>query len=125
MSANEDLVALQRNWKPPAEMSGSSQREVRLSAGGKVVACMAALMFGGAIAAGVGLSRLEARQESERTNLRADGAEVEGVVTRHWRTGGESATPKIGYEFRYDGHTYHGSSDAPRRLSRSPSVGAP
>jgi hypothetical protein len=118
MSANEDLVALQRNWKPPGELSGSSQREVRLSTGGKVIACLAALLFGGAIAAGVGLSRVAARQEGERTNLHAAGAEVEGVVTRHWRTGGKSDTPKIAYEFRYNEHTYHGSSDAPRRIWR-------
>ena len=125
MSANEDLAALQRNWKAPAELAGSSQREVRLSAGGKVIAFLAFLMFAGAIAAAVGFSRLAARQESERADLRAAGVEVEGVITRHWRTGGENDTPKVAYEFRYDGHTYHGSSNAPRRIWRSQAVGSP
>ena len=82
-------------------------------------------MFAGAIAAGVGLSRVAARQQTERAALRAAGAEVEAMVTRHWRTGDKSETPKIAYEFQYGGQTYHGSSDAPRRIWRTLSVGSP
>jgi hypothetical protein len=124
MNANVDLAAMQRDWKPPVELSGSGPREVRLSAGGKVLAFVAALMFGGAIASGVGLTRVAARQETERKSLRAAAVEVQAVVTRHWRTGGKSDTPKIAYEFEYAGHTYHGSARAPRRIWGALSVGA-
>jgi hypothetical protein len=125
MSANEDLAALARNWKPPVELSGASPREVRLSAGGKALTCLAVLIFGGAVAAGVGLSRIAARQQANRATLRAVGAEVEGAVTRRWIDGGKSETRMVAYEFQHSGHTYHGSSDAPRRIWGSLQVGAP
>jgi len=125
MSPNEDLTALQRNWTPPAELSGSATREIRLSAGGKVLSVLAALFFAGAIAAGAGLSHVIARQEKERQTLREGSAEVEAMVTRHWRTGGKSDTPKVSYEFEYAGHTYHGSANAPGRIWRTLSVGSP
>jgi len=124
MSPNDDLAALQQNWKPPAELSSYGPREVRLSAGGVAVACLAALMFAGAVAAGVGLSRLAARQQRERDSLRATRGEVEAVITRHWRTGGESDTLKVAYEFQYNGQTFHGSSKAPRGIWRTLSVGS-
>jgi hypothetical protein len=125
MSANEGLAALARNWKPPVELSGAGPREVRLSAGGKAVTCLAVLIFGGAVAAGVGLSRVAARQQTERATLRAAGAEIEGMVTRRWRDGDKSETPRVAYEFQYGGHTYHGSSGAPRRTWDSLAVGSP
>jgi hypothetical protein len=125
MNPNEDLAALERNWKPPVELSSYGPRDVRLSAGGVAIACFAALMFAGAIAAGVGLSRLGARQQAARDSLRAAGGEVEAVVTRHWRTGGKNDTPKVAYEFEYAGQTYHGSSNAPGRIWRTLSVGSP
>jgi hypothetical protein len=125
MSLNEDLSALQQTWRAPLELTQSGSRNVRLSAGGIVFACFAALMFAGAIAAGVGLSRLSARQQRERESLRNAGVEVPAVITRHWHTGGKDDTPKIAYEFAYGERTYHGSSDTPRRIWRSLSVGSP
>src|SRR5437763_10547731 len=125
MSPNDELTALQRNWTPPAELSGSATREIRLSAGGKALAVLVALIFAGAIAAGVGLSHVIARQETARQALRQGSAEVEAVVTRHWRAGGESNTPKVSYQFDYAGRTYHGSSNAPGRIWRTLSVGSP
>ena len=125
MSLNEELAEIQRKWNPPVELLSSGPRDIRLSSAGIVIAGLAVLMFVGAIAAAVGLSRLAAREDMERQTLRKAGVEVPAVVTRHWHTGGKDDTPKIAYEFRYDGRTYHGSSQAPRVIWRRLVVGSP
>ncbi len=124
MNDHDELAELQRSWTPPAELSGSGSREVRLSGRGIFIACLSALMALGGIAAAVGFSRMAARQERERDSLRGAGVEVQAVVTRHWRTGGKSDTRKIAYDFEYQGRTYHGSSEAPRSIWPSLAVGS-
>src|SRR3954469_6639348 len=125
MSVNEELAELQRDWKAPVELRRTGPGALQLSGGGIALACLAVLMLIGAIAAAVGLSRVSARQEAERESLRAAGAEVQAVVTRHWRTGGKSETRKIAYEFEYEGRRYHGTSSTPSRIWRTLSVGSP
>jgi hypothetical protein len=100
-------------------------REVRLKACGVALACLAALLLIGAIAAATALSRARARQASQNAVLREAGAEVEATVTRHWSTGDKNDTPKVAYEFQYGAQTYHGSSDAPRSIWRTLAVGSP
>src|SRR4051794_16854999 len=124
MSANEDLAALQGNWTPPAELTGAGPRDVKLSGGGIAIACLAVLMFAGAIGTAVGLSRVLARQEASRASLREAGVVTEALVTRHWRTGGKSDTTRIAYEFEYAGQTYHGSSQTPAWIWRKLVVGS-
>ena len=125
MNANEELAALQRDWKPPSELRAMGPREVRLKTCGVALACLAALLLIGAIAAATALSRVRARQASQNAVLRAAGAEVEATVTRHWRSGDKNDTLKVAYEFQYGGQTYHGSSDTPGSIWRTLAVGSP
>jgi uncharacterized membrane protein YedE/YeeE len=124
MSPNEELTELQRNWTPPVELSGSGPRDVRLSGIGIFLVCLAGLMFMGAIVAAVGLSRVASRQQADRENLREAGMVTEAVVTRHWRTGGKDDTPRIAYQFEYEGQTWKGTSAAPRSIWRKLDVGS-
>src|SRR4051794_5924704 len=92
MSANEELAALQREWKPPSELRAMGPREVRLKAGGVALVCLATLLLIGAIVGATALSRVRAREASQNAVLRAAGAEVKATVTRHWRGGDKSET---------------------------------
>jgi hypothetical protein len=125
MSANEELAALQRDWKAPSELRAMGPREVRLKAGGVALVCLATLLLIGAIVAATALSRVRARQASQNAVLRAAGLEVQATVTRHWRSGDKSDTPRIAYQFQYGGKTYDGSSDAPGKIWRTLAVGSP
>jgi hypothetical protein len=120
-----ELSELRRSWAPPPELAGMGPREVRLTTTGKVLTGVAVFMFLSAIAAYLGLSRLEQRQTAEREALRSTSIETRAIVTRHWHTGDKGDEARIAYTFEYEGTTYHGSSAAPQRIWRSLDVGSP
>src|SRR5436190_16023707 len=110
---SDELRELERDWKQPRELAVAVPREVELAGGGKFLAIMAGIFILGAIAAGVGLQRLSSSQEHRRDTLRASGVETDGVVTRHWRTGGKEDTPMVAYRFEHEGQVYEGSAATP------------
>jgi hypothetical protein len=124
MERYQELTQLQREWKPPVELTSSTPRDVELSAGGKLVAALAAAFFLAAIASAIGLSRVATRQAAE-THALQTGAETQGVVTRHWRTGGDDSERRIEYEFEHQGQTYKRRTRTPRRIWERLGVGSP
>ena len=125
MERHRELAELQRDWKPPAELSGSSSREVELSGGGVAVACLAVGLILGAIASIVLLSREASRQAGDADRLFTKGRVAEGSVTRHWKSGGEGSNRRIAYEFQHDGRTYAGAAKTPKRIWATFAVGSP
>jgi hypothetical protein len=125
MIEKNELPGFDPNWTPPPELSGGVPREVRLTAGGIALSCLAVLAFVTAIAGPTALTRVASRQMAEREELRVSGVETQGVVTRHWRTGDKDDTPMIAYNFEYNGETYSGSSPAPGSIWRDLTVGSP
>jgi hypothetical protein len=125
MERYRELAELQREWKPPAELSGSSSREVELSGGGKALACLSVALMLGAIASIVFLSREASRQAGDAKRLFTIGRVADGVVTRHWRSGGEESQRRIAYEFQHDGRTYAGAAKTPKRIWATLAVGSP
>jgi hypothetical protein len=124
MERHRELAELQRDWKPPVELSGSSSREVELSGGGKAVASLAIVLMLGAIASIVFLTREASRQAADTRELLTSGVVVDGVVTRKTRTGGEDSKHRIAYEFRHDGSLYGGSATTSKRLWAKLEVGS-
>ena len=124
MERHRELTELTKSWKAPADLSLSCPREVKLAGGGIAIACMVVLFFLGAIAAGLGLSSISARQAGEKQVLSQSGVEAQGTVTRHWRTREKDPQDKITYEFRHEGRIYHGSTKTPRRIWQRLEVGS-
>jgi hypothetical protein len=118
-----DWNDVRQRWSRPSEVAGAGPREVRLSAGGTAIAFLALLMFAGAIATVIGLSRVSARETAERAQLDASSVEAQATITRHWRTDDKSDTPMIAYEFEYGGHKLHGTSSAPGKEWRALAIG--
>jgi hypothetical protein len=125
MERSEDLSRLQRDWKPPVELERAGPREVKLAGAGIAIACLACLLFAGAIAAAVGLTGVSRRSAREVAALDESATEIQAVVTRHWKTSGESSERRITYQFEYAGRTYHGTSRAPRDIWARIDVGSP
>jgi hypothetical protein len=119
------LEQLRRDWKAPAELTLSTPREVKLTGSGIFLAIMSALMFLGAIAAQVFLSRQAASQAEQTRELRAGGVVVKATVTRHWRTSGKDSERRIAYEFQYEGSIYRSSVKAPKSIWARLDVGSP
>ncbi len=125
MERDRELAEIGRHWRPPVELTGSTPREVKMSGGGRVVAGLAIAMFAGAVAAAVGLSQVASREASDAKALKVSGVEVQAEVIRHWRPGGKDSPPRITYEFRHDGRTYHGTARTPRKIWEGLVIGSP
>ena len=113
---SRELTELMRGWKPPVELGVSSPREVKLSAGGIGIACLAAVLVLLAVAAAVTLSRLRSSQLREKRVLAESGVLTEAVVTRRFRANDKEHQPRITYEFRHEGQTYRKSTNTPESI---------
>src|ERR1044072_4858305 len=116
MERYRELKELTRTWKAPAELTISTPREVKLSGGGIAIACLAALMFLGAVAAQVTLTRLRATRVEQNRVLTSSGVQTKTVVTRQFRSGGDNSERRTTDEFQHEGPTYHGTTRAPRAI---------
>lgn len=114
-----------RSWRPPGEIAGQGPRAVRLTGCGIALMILSLLMFAGAIAVDVFLSRKAARESATRAALDSGSVETQATVTRHWRTGGKSDTPMIAYRFEHGGRIYHGSTSVPRAMWSELQMGSP
>jgi hypothetical protein len=88
-----------------SELTNSRPREVALTAGGRTLTVVAALLFVAGIGVGVGLYGKAQRQAADRRAIAASGVTTTGAVTR-LRTGDERRL--VGYEFSVDGRRFSG-----------------
>jgi hypothetical protein len=116
MDRRTQLIELQRNWKPPEELTRSCPRPVRLSGGGKGLLVAAVALFAGALAGSAILAGFGARQAEEQRLLGDHGAEASAVVTRVWRSRGEERQPWVAYQFTAGGHIYERQVKAPLQI---------
>ena len=124
MDRYQELAELQRKWTPPAELTGSAPREVRLSGGGVGLAILAVVLFVAGIAGGFALQGTAARELVEQKLLREQGADVESQVLRHWRTRDKESRTMVSYTLEMEGRTYSKSVKVPRRIWQTLDVGS-
>jgi hypothetical protein len=119
MDRFEEMAEIERKWKPPAELSDSVPREVRLSGRGMGIAVLAGLLILGGASGSFLLQRISGRQTAEQNRLSDEGKDVEAVVTRLWRSSGEEQSPMVTYQFHAEASTYRKSVKAPLRIWKS------
>ena len=90
-----------QSWSPPDRLGKSSIRAVRLSTRGRVIACVAGLLFAGALAAGIFFARTVRREQQEQRLLDQQGITVDAVIARVWRNNDKSREPRVTYRFNY------------------------
>lgn len=125
MNRYDEMAELQRHWTPPRELAASSPRSVRLTRAGIALIVLAAVMFLGGIALGIVIKTAGNRQKSERDQLSQQGREVQGIITRLWRTTDKESRNMVAYQFDFDGHIYRKSVEASRRVWKTLVLGAP
>ncbi len=118
MERSEQLAELLRNWKPPAELSGSLPRPVRLSSRGTVLAIAMAINLAIGGFAAVFVTMQSARETRVQEQLQREGVPIDAVITRLWVSSDKSHTHKVSYQFPYQGLFYPGESSAPRDVWR-------
>lgn len=107
------LEDARRTFATPRELAHSRPRAVRLTAAGRALVGLAVLLFAGAIAAGLGLFRLYARQDADRHALLTDSATARGTVTQLWN-GKSDKRRRVQYQFVVDGQPHTGSAQVSR-----------
>jgi hypothetical protein len=125
MDRSEEMAEFERKWKPPAELTSSTPREVRLTGAGLAAAVLAGLLILGGPAASVLLQRISGRQTAEQNQISDEGKDVEASVTRLWRAADEEHRPMVTYQFHAEGSTYRKSVRAPLRVWKSLREGSP
>lgn len=113
----------QRLFVLPRELETSRPRDVRLSAGGIVLATLAVALFAGAAGAGIGLSRVADRQAGDQRALATDGVDIEGRILRLWRSSGEKSR-WLSYTYAVDGRAYEGRTKMGESKWKALRVGA-
>lgn len=119
MSAHPWLVRPKRAWTPPDGLDRSRPRELRLTSGGKGLVALAACLWIGALAAGIGLHLHSSRQAAEQRLFREQAVDGVAEVTRLWRGKGESKQPWVGYRLTVDGRSYEGRAKLGQRTWRT------
>ena len=112
-------------WSPPPELLRSLPRPVAWKARGIALAVLAIALGAGAVAAGTGLSTVAGREARETRQLQDQGQNVEATITRVWRSRDKEKTPRVAYQFEFDGRTWQGESTAPRATWESLREGSP
>jgi hypothetical protein len=102
----------------PDELTGPLPRKVRISSGGLTTCILAYALLAMGIALVLWVSVKIARQIQYETELRSDGREAVGEITRYWSSG-KGANWHIGYSFSVDGVPYRGEARVPENLSSS------
>src|SRR5260370_24637251 len=114
-----------QNWSPPDRLGKSSIRQVRLSNRGLVVACLAGLLFAGALAAGIFFARTVRHEQQEQRLLDQQGITADAVITRVWRNNDKSREPRVTYRFTYRSVILSHSVNVPLNQWRQLQEGAP
>ena len=114
-----------QSWSPPDRLGKSSIRAVRLSNRGRVVACVAGILFAGALAAGIFFARTVRREQQEQRLLDQQGITVDAVIARVWRNNDESREPRVTYRFTYRNVILSHTVGVPLKQWRQLKEGAP
>lgn len=123
MHTTEQLSDINRTFVPPASLSESSPRDVRLTAAGRALFVVALMLFAGALVAFVALTRESNRQAANRTALVERGVTTTGVVTRLWTDGDDRR--KVAYRFEAEGQSFNDDIKVSRARRRDLAVGSP
>jgi hypothetical protein len=81
-------------------------------------------VLAGGIALGYAIRNRSIEQSETRQILQEQGTEIDATVTRLWRSGGKSKTPRVGYQFQTDGKVIRGDAPISRKLWESLSEGS-
>ncbi len=117
-------IASEHRWIPPAGLERSRPRLVKLTASGKVVLVLSIALGVGALAAGVGLGLVAAREAADSRLLQQEGMVTEGQIIRLWRSGDKGHEPWVAYRFAAEGRDYGRNARLPLSRWRSLRVGA-
>jgi hypothetical protein len=112
------------NWVQPPELGGSPPRPVRLTGTGIFLLVAAVLVLAAGIALGYTIRNRSIEQSQTRQILQEQGTETDATVTRLWRSGGKSKTPRVAYQFPADGKVIRGDASISRKLWESLSEGS-
>ena len=97
------------HWQPPSGLGYGSLRPVRLSAQGKLLIVLAAMILLGSIWLGIFLFRTSRTQLADRALLQEQGVPVTATVTRLWQTQEKDSRRMVTYRFVFEG-TAHSRS---------------
>ena len=114
-----------QNWTAPDRLGKNSIRSIRLSNHGRVVACLAGVLFVGAFAAGIFFARTVRREQQEQRLLDQQGITADAVITRVWRNNDKSREPRVTYRFTYRSAILSHSVSVPLSQWRQLKEGAP
>lgn len=102
----------------PNELKGPLPRKERLTSSGLTTCIVAYGFLALSIALVLWVSANAVRQMQHQTELRSNGRETAGEITRFWSPG-RSANYKISYTFTIDGTPFRGEASVPKQLWRS------
>jgi hypothetical protein len=125
MDRYEELQQQTRNWKPPAELRGTGDRDVQLSRGGIVLAVFAGILMLGGVGAAIALDRIGLEETAQQQRLNEQGKDTQGTILRLWRANDKEHVPMVMYEFEASGRKYHRSVRTPLHVWRGLKEGMP
>lgn len=113
-----------QGWTPPDGLDRSAPRAVGWTSKGRFVLCLAFALMVGAVAAGVGLGLVAAREANSARRFREDAVSTDAVVLRTWQTRGDAPKRWVSYRFHAAGRAYDGSARMQRGAWRALSPGS-
>jgi len=120
-----ELAALHRGYVPPAGLTVSRPREVRLSTGGRFLFALAMVFFAGAIAVSVGLWLDASSKTVARRQLETNGVDTTGTVIGLSRRKDDKKTPMVVYRFDVNGREYRRERSIPLSHWSALTIGSP
>lgn len=99
MTDREKLRQLNEGWEPPLELQRTRPRAVRLTAAGRGLAVLAAVLVAGGAFLGTLLYRQRAGEVARDRLLASAASRATARVVRLWRTGGKNDRCRATYEF--------------------------
>src|SRR5262245_17008544 len=124
MHPRQQLLELAHRWVPPAGLDRSRPRRVTFTAGGWALAVVAAALVVAGCVAGIVLFSLASTQQREQLRLRAQGMNVDAVVTRLWISNGENTRRFVAFQFDAGGRLFEGRQQLPRGVWSELKVGS-
>jgi hypothetical protein len=112
-------------WKPPEGLNRSWPRRTALTRPGIALSVVSAVFLAGGLLGVAAAARQGRRKQAEARQMRAEGRETEGVVTRMWRGGENNDAFSVEYRFTVDGRVYGGGGSVEKGHWMSLGVGMP
>jgi hypothetical protein len=109
----------------PPELAGAVPRDVRLTAGGLVVAALAVAVAVGALVAAIVMSVVYMRASDERRLRERDGVAADAVVVQVVEKRGDGPHRVVTYRYDVNGGSYTGRTALRNSDHRVLSIGAP